>query len=173
MSLWGAVLLACVLSFAVKLAGYLVPESLMAGERTQRVTTLLPVALLAALVVVQTVTGDAGSLVVDARLVAVAAAVVLLLLRANFLAADLARLRECCGSKDVVRTVVKRGYALDLDLADPEDQVRFLLLTRTAREVKEALSGTAPHRLHRAFARTATGQRLLRERPDIVANTAS
>ena len=33
MSLWGAVLVACVLSFAVKLAGYLVPESLMAGER--------------------------------------------------------------------------------------------------------------------------------------------
>ena len=31
MSLWGAVLLACVLSFAVKLAGYLVPESVMAG----------------------------------------------------------------------------------------------------------------------------------------------
>jgi len=90
MSLWGAVLLACALSFAVKLAGYLVPESLMAGERTQRVTTLLPVALLAALVVVQTVTGDAGSLVVDARLVAVAAAVVLLLLRANFLVVVLA-----------------------------------------------------------------------------------
>lgn len=90
MSLWGAVLLACVLSFAVKLAGYLVPESLMAGERTQRVTTLLPVALLAALVVVQTVTGDAGSLVVDARLVAVAAGVVLLLLRANFLVVVLA-----------------------------------------------------------------------------------
>lgn len=90
MSLWGAVLLACVLSFAVKLAGYLVPESLMAGERTQRVTTLLPVALLAALVVVQTVTGDAGSLVVDARLAAVGLAVVLLLLRANFLVIVLA-----------------------------------------------------------------------------------
>ena len=90
MSLWGAVLVACVLSFAVKLAGYLVPESLMAGERTQRVTTLLPVALLAALVVVQSVTGDAGSIVVDARLAAVGLAVVLLLLRANFLVIVLA-----------------------------------------------------------------------------------
>ena len=90
MSLWGAVLLACVLSFAVKLAGYLVPESVMAGERTQRVTTLLPVALLAALVVVQSVTGDAGSIVVDARLAAVGLAVVLLLLRANFLVVVLA-----------------------------------------------------------------------------------
>ena len=90
MSLWGAVLLACVLSFAVKLAGYLVPESVMSGERTQRVTTLLPVALLAALVVVQSVTGDAGALVVDARLAAVGLAVVLLLLRANFLVIVLA-----------------------------------------------------------------------------------
>ena len=90
MSLWGAVLVACVLSFAVKLAGYLVPESVMAGERTQRVTTLLPVALLAALVVVQSVTGDAGSIVVDARLAAVGLAVVLLLLRANFLVIVLA-----------------------------------------------------------------------------------
>ena len=90
MSLWGAVLVACVLSFAVKLAGYLVPESVMAGERTQRVTTLLPVALLAALVVVQSVTGDAGSIVVDARLPAVGLAVVLLLLRVNFLVIVLA-----------------------------------------------------------------------------------
>lgn len=90
MSLWGAVLLACLLSFVVKLAGYLVPESVMAGERTQRVTTLLPVALLAALVVVQSVTGDAGALVVDARLAAVGLAVLLLLLRANFLVIVLA-----------------------------------------------------------------------------------
>jgi molecular chaperone DnaK len=40
------------------------------------------------------------------------------------------------------QALVKRGYALDLDLSDPEDQVRFLLLTRTAREVKEALSSS-------------------------------
>ena len=90
MSLWGAVLLACVLSFAVKLAGYLVPESVMAGERTRRVTTLLPVALLAALVVVQSVTGDAGAIVVDARLAAAGLAIVLLLLRVNFLVIVLA-----------------------------------------------------------------------------------
>ena len=90
MSLWGAVLLSCALSFAVKLAGYLVPESLMAGERTQRVTTLLPVALLAALVVVQSVTGDAGAIVVDARLAAAGLAIVLLLLRVNFLVVVLA-----------------------------------------------------------------------------------
>jgi branched-subunit amino acid transport protein len=90
MSLWVAVVVASLLSFAIKLAGYLVPESLLSGERTSRITTLLPVSLLAALVVVQTLTGDAGALVVDARLVAVGVAVVLLLLRANFLVIVLA-----------------------------------------------------------------------------------
>lgn len=90
MSLWGAVLIASLLSVAVKLAGYLVPESVMAGERTRRVTTLLPVALLAALVVVQSVTGDAGAIVVDARLAAAGLAIVLLLLRVNFLVIVLA-----------------------------------------------------------------------------------
>ena len=90
MSLWVAVLIASLLSIAVKLAGYLVPESVMAGERTRRVTTLLPVALLAALVVVQSVTGDAGAIVVDARLAAAGLAIVLLLLRVNFLVIVLA-----------------------------------------------------------------------------------
>ena len=83
-------LIGSALSVAVKLAGYLVPESVMAGERTRRVTTLLPVALLAALVVVQSVTGDAGAIVVDARLAAAGLAIVLLLLRVNFLVIVLA-----------------------------------------------------------------------------------
>ena len=90
MTLWVAVIVASVASLLIKLAGYLVPESLLAGERTSRVTTLLPVALLAALVVVQTVVGPGGSIVLDARIVAVSVAVVLLLLRANFLVIVLA-----------------------------------------------------------------------------------
>jgi len=90
MTLWVAVIVASVASLLIKLAGYLVPESLLAGERTSRVTTLLPVALLAALVVVQTVVGPGGSIVLDARIVAVGVAVVLLLLRANFLVIVLA-----------------------------------------------------------------------------------
>ncbi|MFQ6172669.1 AzlD domain-containing protein [Oryzobacter sp. R7] len=85
MSVWVAVLAACLACLALKVAGYLVPDSLLAGERTSRITTLLPVALLSALVVVQTVVGDGGALVLDARLVAVGVAVGLLLLRANFL----------------------------------------------------------------------------------------
>ena len=90
MTLWVAVVIASVASLLIKLAGYLVPDTWLAGERTQRVTTLLPVALLAALVVVQTVVGPGGSIVLDARIVAVGVAVVLLVLRANFLVIVLA-----------------------------------------------------------------------------------
>jgi len=90
MTLWVAVVIASVASLLIKLAGYLVPDSWLAGERTRRVTTLLPVALLAALVVVQTVVGPGGALVLDARIVAVGVAVVLLMLRANFLVIVLA-----------------------------------------------------------------------------------
>ena len=90
MTLWVAVVLACVASLLIKLAGYLVPDTWLAGQLTRRVTTLLPVALLAALVVVQTVGGPGGSIVLDARVVAVGVAVVLLVLRANFLVIVLA-----------------------------------------------------------------------------------
>jgi branched-subunit amino acid transport protein len=84
-STWATVLLASALAYAVKLAGYLVPARVVSGERTSRVTTLLPVSLLAALVTVQAFTGPGGALVLDARAAALGAAVVLLLLRANFL----------------------------------------------------------------------------------------
>lgn len=84
MSLWTAVLLACAAAFALKLLGYLVPARWLEGERTTRVMTLLPVALLAGLILVQAVASGAR-LVVDARLAAVAVAMVLLLARAGFL----------------------------------------------------------------------------------------
>ncbi|MCT1618114.1 AzlD domain-containing protein [Janibacter hoylei] len=82
-SLWVCVLAACVLGFVTKYVGYLVPESLVDGRRRSRIIGLLPVALLAGLLVTQTVGGNDG-IVVDARLAAVALAVVLLWLRANF-----------------------------------------------------------------------------------------
>lgn len=85
MTTWTTVLLACAAAYALKLAGYLVPATWVEGERRSRVVTLLPVALLSALVVVQTLVGDGGSVVLDARVVALAVAVVLLVLRANFL----------------------------------------------------------------------------------------
>jgi hypothetical protein len=84
-TLWTAVLLACALAFATKLAGHVVPSRWLAGPATARALALLPVALLAALVGVQTVSAPGPSLVLDARVAGVAAALVALLLRAPFL----------------------------------------------------------------------------------------
>jgi len=85
MNLWTTVLLASGLSFGLKLLGYLVPHQLLDGPVVSRVIAMLPVALLSALVAVQTFTGQAGSLTLDARAAGVAVAVVALLLRAPFI----------------------------------------------------------------------------------------
>ncbi|MFC8504167.1 AzlD domain-containing protein [Pedococcus sp. NPDC057267] len=85
MSTWTAVLLGCALAYLLKVLGHVVPVRWLEGERTARVTSALPIALLAALVAVQTFTNTRGDLTVDARAVAVAVAVVALLLRAPFL----------------------------------------------------------------------------------------
>ncbi|HZI96667.1 MAG TPA: AzlD domain-containing protein [Actinomycetales bacterium] len=81
---WTAVLVACALCFALKLAGYLVPEGFLAGERVRRIAALITVALLSALVVVQAL-GEDGSLTVDARVPALGVAAVALWLRAPFI----------------------------------------------------------------------------------------
>jgi uncharacterized membrane protein len=85
MSLWLAVAVAIAIAFALKLAGYLVPEHLLAEPRVKRVTAALPIALLAALIATQTFTLPGGALTLDARLAAVAVAVVALVLRAPFI----------------------------------------------------------------------------------------
>ena len=85
MSTWTAVLVASVLAFALKLSGYVVPARWLDGQRTTRVTSALPIALLAALVGVQTLTSTDGSIAVDSRLAAVGVAVVALMLRAPFI----------------------------------------------------------------------------------------
>ena len=85
MTLWGAVIVAALIAFALKLAGFLVPESVLSHPRARRVTAAIPVAMLAALVATQTLGGPDGTLVVDARLAALGVAVVALLLRAPFI----------------------------------------------------------------------------------------
>jgi uncharacterized membrane protein len=85
MTLWGAVVVAALIAFALKLAGFLVPESVLSHPRARRVTAAIPVAMLAALVATQTLGGPDGTLVVDARVAAVGVAVVALLLRAPFI----------------------------------------------------------------------------------------
>jgi len=85
MTLWGAVVVAALIAFALKLAGFLVPESVLSHPRARRVTAAIPVAMLAALVATQTLGGPDGTLVVDARVAAVGVAVVALLRRAPFI----------------------------------------------------------------------------------------
>ncbi len=81
---WAAVLATAAGCYLLKLIGLLVPEQWLEGERTARVMTLLPVALLAALAAVQTFAVGAH-LVVDARVAGVVVAAVALVLRAPFI----------------------------------------------------------------------------------------
>lgn len=85
MTLWHAILLASIVCVAFKAAGYLVPPRLFEAERPARTIDLLTVALLAALVGVQTF-AVGTSVVVDARVPAILVAGALLWFRAPFLA---------------------------------------------------------------------------------------
>jgi hypothetical protein len=82
--IWLGILAAAAGCFVLKLAGLSVPQRILDNPAVQRAAALLPVALLAALVGVQTVS-NGTQLVVDARLAGVAAAIVALLLRAPFI----------------------------------------------------------------------------------------
>ena len=85
MSLWSAILLAALICLALKAAGYLVPPRVLEAPRTARISDLLTVALLAALVAVQAL-GDGQAITVDARVPALLVAGGLLWLRQSFLA---------------------------------------------------------------------------------------
>lgn len=82
--IWVAVLVSALGCYAWKYLGLSVPESVLDRPVVRASATALPVALLAALVAVQTL-GDGPALVVDARVAGVAAGVLALLLRAPFL----------------------------------------------------------------------------------------
>ncbi|MBN6190295.1 MULTISPECIES: AzlD domain-containing protein [unclassified Microbacterium] len=84
MSLWSAILLAALICLALKAAGYLVPPKVLEAPRPARISDLLTVALLAALVAVQTL-GDGQAITVDARVPALLVAAGLLWLRQSFL----------------------------------------------------------------------------------------
>ncbi|WP_019181156.1 AzlD domain-containing protein [Microbacterium yannicii] len=84
MTMWNAVLVAAIACVALKTVGYLIPPKWVQTPRPMRIADLLTVALLAALVAVQTL-GEGQAIVVDARVPALLAAAGLLLLRAPFL----------------------------------------------------------------------------------------
>lgn len=83
MSSWFSVIAASVAVLVLKAVGYLVPRRLMERPAPARTAGLLTVALLAALVVTQTLQGT-GGMVLDARVPALVVAAVLLAVRAPF-----------------------------------------------------------------------------------------
>lgn len=83
-SVWIAVVLASLACLGLKIAGHLVPDRWLASERLAQIAGLVTVALLAALVAVQTL-GSEESVVIDARLPAICVAAVALVLRAPFI----------------------------------------------------------------------------------------
>ncbi|BDV31017.1 AzlD domain-containing protein [Microbacterium terricola] len=84
MTLWTAIWTAAIICVGLKTLGYLVPPRWLDAPRPSRIADLLTVALLAALVAVQTL-GVGQQIVVDARIPAVLVAAGLLMLRAPFL----------------------------------------------------------------------------------------
>ncbi len=84
MTLWTLVVVASLIVLVEKLVGYLVPPRLFESVPAKRVSGLLTVALLSALVAVNTLT-DGPQIIVDARLPALVLAGVLFALRVPFI----------------------------------------------------------------------------------------
>lgn len=84
MSIWSAILLAALICAALKAVGYLIPPKVLEAPRPARISDLLTVALLAALVAVQAL-GAGQAIIVDARVPALLVAAGLLWLRQSFL----------------------------------------------------------------------------------------
>ncbi len=83
MTLWLGILIASAAVYSWKLLGFLVPSSVLNNPKISRIANLLTVALLAALLGVQGLTGS-GEIQFDARIPALGLAAVLLYFRAPF-----------------------------------------------------------------------------------------
>jgi hypothetical protein len=93
---WGAVILAGLAVFAIKLAGHLAPARLLERPDVVRAAALLTAGLLAGLIAVQSV-ADGLHLRPDARLPAIAVAAGLLGLRAPFVVVVVAAAATAAG----------------------------------------------------------------------------
>jgi branched-subunit amino acid transport protein len=89
-TVWIAVVATGLGCYALKLAGLVAPQRLLADPRVRRFSELVPVALLTALVAVQTLAHGQALELNGPRLAGLAAAVIALLLRAPFLVVLLA-----------------------------------------------------------------------------------
>ena len=81
--IWIAVIGTSAIAFGLKYFGHSVPQRYLSNPRMLRINTLIPIALLSALVAVQTIT-EKSKLVVDQRLAGMTVAVIALLLKAPF-----------------------------------------------------------------------------------------
>ncbi|CAN5352062.1 hypothetical protein BH10ACT7_BH10ACT7_20050 [soil metagenome] len=84
MTIWQIVILASIAVLLLKLVGYLVPPSFVERPTPARVANLLTVALLSALIAVQTL-GAGQGVVIDARVPALIVAAGLFALRVPFI----------------------------------------------------------------------------------------
>lgn len=84
MILWTWVLAACAAAFLIKLAGYLLPQSLLDRPVFHELAGALTVGLLASLTTLNTV-GKGQSIALDSRLLALAAGAIALKLRAPYI----------------------------------------------------------------------------------------
>jgi hypothetical protein len=80
---WIATLGTSLVAFALKYSGHSVPDRWLSHPKIQRVNALIPIALLSALVAVQSFS-EKAKLMVDQRLVGLMVAIIALLLRAPF-----------------------------------------------------------------------------------------
>ena len=81
--LWLAVIGTSICAFLLKITGHSVPKRFLSNPRILKINTLIPIALLSALVAVQSFTQD-SRIVADQLLAGVGVAVLALILRAPF-----------------------------------------------------------------------------------------
>jgi hypothetical protein len=82
-TLWLGVIGTSLIAYALKFSGHSVPEKFLSHPLIKRINLLIPIALLSALVAVQSVTIK-SAIVIDHRLVGLAAAIVALIFKAPF-----------------------------------------------------------------------------------------
>lgn len=80
---WVATIGTSVIAFALKYSGHSVPERWLSHPKIQRINLLIPIALLSALVAVQTFS-EKSQLMIDQRIVGLYVAIVTLVYKAPF-----------------------------------------------------------------------------------------
>lgn len=80
---WAATLGTSLVAFLLKYSGHSVPERWLSHPKIQKINALIPIALLSALVAVQSFS-EKSQLMVDQRLIGLCAAIMALMLKAPF-----------------------------------------------------------------------------------------